>query len=211
MPDENEYFRKKPQQSRSRSVVNALLQAADQLLERTGDPNKVSLQGIAQRAGVGIGSLYDYFANRENLLGAFLARLTDANFAELEQRVNGTRSRTLDESLPELIEAVMSLYLEKPDRTRATVQTIVRLGWMKPVVVERDRFASVLKDRLRHEHPQLPDDETQLMTEVISDAVMGVVVTELWRERTPEQAAQVRQELTDLIRDRLKRLYAKYP
>ncbi|MGV3621818.1 MAG: TetR/AcrR family transcriptional regulator [Archangium sp.] len=203
MPDESEFLRKKPQQSRSRSVVNAIIEAADQLLERTGDPNKVSLQGIAQRAGVGIGSLYDYFANREGLLGAFLARLTDANFAALEKEVMGTQSMSFDQALPLIIDATLRTYLDKPDRTRAIIQAIARLGWMKPVIVERDRFAGVLTRRIQAEHPKLELAKVQLASEVLCDAVMGVVISELWRERDGEGSARVREEVVTLVRGRV--------
>lgn len=206
MPDESEYLRKKPQQSRSRSVVNAIIEAADQLLERAGDPNKVSLQGIAQRAGVGIGSLYDYFANREGLLGAFLARLTDANFAALEKEVLGTQSMPFEEALPLIVDATLRTYLEKPDRTRAIIQAIARLGWMKPVIAERDRFAGVLTKRLCTEYPKLEAAKVQLMAEVLCDAVMGVVISELWRERDAQRAVDVREEVVLLARTRVAEL-----
>lgn len=206
MPDESEFLRKKPQQSRSRSVVNAIIEAADQLLERTGDPQKVSLQGIAQRAGVGIGSLYDYFANREGLLSAFLARMTDANFAALEKEVVGTQSMSFDRALPLIVDATLRMYLEKPDRTRATITTIARLGWMKPVVAERDRFANVLTKRLCAEYPKLPVERVSLMSEVMCDAVMGVVVSELWRDRDAETSARVREEVVAVVRNHVAEL-----
>ncbi len=206
MPDESEFLRKKPQQSRSRSVVNAIIEAADQLLERTGDPQKVSLQGIAQRAGVGIGSLYDYFANREGLLSAFLARLTDANFAALEKEVVGTQSMSFDRALPLIVDATLRMYLEKPDRTRATITTIARLGWMKPVVAERDRFAGVLTKRLSAEYPKLPLERVTLASEVMCDAVMGVVVSELWRDRDAEASARVREEVVAVVRNHVAEL-----
>lgn len=208
MPDESDFLRKKPQQSRSRSVVNAIIEAADQLLERTGDPNKVSLQGIAQRAGVGIGSLYDYFANREGLLGAFLARLTDANFAALEKEVVGTQSMPFDQALPAIVDATLRTYLEKPDRTRAIIQAIARLGWMKPVIEERDRFAAVLTRRLHAEHPDVELAKVQLMAEVMCDAVMGVVTSELWRERDAQRSIDVREEVVTLVRTRVAALLA---
>lgn len=201
--DENEFLRKQPKQSRSRSVVNAIIEAADQLLERTGDPQKVSLQGIAQRAGVGIGSLYDYFANREGLLGAFLARVTEQNFAALEKEVSGTEQLTFDEALPLIVDATLRTYLEKPERTRATISTIFRLGWIKPTVVERDRFAAVLSARLLKSYPRLDPAKAQLTAELLCDCVMGVVMAELWRERTPERSARVREELVALVRERI--------
>lgn len=204
--DETEYFRKKPQQSRSRAVVSAILEAADQLLTRAGDPEKVSLQGIAQRAGVGIGSLYDYFSNRENVLGAFLSRLTDANFVELEKQVNATNSLPFDEALPLIVEATMKLYLAQPDRTRATIAAIARLGWMGPVVTERDRFAGVLTQRLCASYPELDPNEVQLTTEVLCDSVIGVVAGELWRTRSPAQHEKVRSEVVLMVKDAVRRL-----
>lgn len=207
-PDETEFLRKKPKQSRSRSVVNAIIEAADQLLERTGDPQKVSLQGIAQRAGVGIGSLYDYFANREGLLGAFLARITEQNFAALEREVVGTNELAFDQALPLIVDATLRTYLEKPERTRATVSTIFRLGWIKPVVSERDRFAGVLATRLLKSYPRLDAQQAQLTSELLCDCVMGVIMAELWRESTPERSARVRQELVELVRERISALLA---
>lgn len=206
MVDETEYLRKKPQQSRSRAVVSAILEAADQLLTRAGDPEKVSLQGIASRAGVGIGSLYDYFSNRENVLGAFLARITDANFARLEADVAATRELPFEQALPLIVDATMKMYLEQPERTRATIAAIARLGWMKPVVVERDRFAAVLTQRLVHSYPELDVNRAQLTVEVLCDSVIGVVAGELWRTRTPEESARVRREVSALVMDTVKRL-----
>ena len=75
--------------------------------------------------GVGIGSLYDYFANREGLLGAFLSRVTEKNFEALEREVMGTRSMKFDEALPLIVDAVLRTYLEKPARTRAVSSSTV--------------------------------------------------------------------------------------
>jgi AcrR family transcriptional regulator len=204
--DEAEYFRKKPQQSRSRAVVSAILESADQLLTRAGDPDKLSLEGIARRAGIGIGSLYDYFSNRENLLGAFLSRVTDANFVELEKQVNATNALSFDEALPLIVDATMTLYLAKPDRTRATIAAIARLGWMRPVVTERDRFAGVLAARLRVSFPELEPQQVQLTTEVLCDCVIGVIAGELWRTRTPEQHQRVRSEVVAMVKASVQRL-----
>ncbi|MDP2271626.1 MAG: TetR/AcrR family transcriptional regulator [Archangium sp.] len=204
--DESEYLRKKPQQSRSRAVVSAILEAADQLLTRVGDPEKVSLEGVARRAGIGIGSLYDYFSNREDVLGAFLSRLTDANFVELEKQVNATNAVSFDEALPLIVDATMKLYLAHPDRTRATIAAIARLGWMRPVVAERDRFAGVLAARLRVSFPELDPDKVQLTTEVLCDSVIGVVAGELWRTRTVEQHEKVRAEVVSMVKAAVQRL-----
>lgn len=200
MADDADFFRKKPTQSRSRSVVNAIISATDQLLERSGDPTQLSLEGIARRAGVGIGSLYDYFANREGLLGALVARITEANFEALSREVAQTEGMPFDQALPVILEKTMDTYLSSPVRTRGIAAAIFRLGWLKPVVRERDRFAELLARRLLAEHPHLDAAQVRLTAEVLCDCAMGVVVTELWRERTPAQLAAAKAELLTVVR-----------
>ncbi len=62
-------LRKLPRQHRSRALVNAVIEAAAQLLVR-GGRDAVTTNGVAVRAGVSIGSLYQYFPNREAILVA---------------------------------------------------------------------------------------------------------------------------------------------
>lgn len=58
------FMRKTPSQSRSIATVDAILSAAAQVLIHIGYRN-VSTNKIAERAGVGIGSLYEYFPGKE--------------------------------------------------------------------------------------------------------------------------------------------------
>jgi len=56
--------RKLPQQDRSKVTVEAILTAAAHILTEHGYDN-TSTNRIAERAGVSIGSLYQYFPNKE--------------------------------------------------------------------------------------------------------------------------------------------------
>lgn len=58
--------RKQPQQRRSRATVDKILAAAAQVLAEEGDG--ATTDRIAARAGVSIGSLYQYFPNKDALL-----------------------------------------------------------------------------------------------------------------------------------------------
>jgi AcrR family transcriptional regulator len=59
--------RKAPQQQRSTRLVDAILQAAVRVLEREGAAAFTTIR-VAQRAGVSVGSLYQYFPNKESIL-----------------------------------------------------------------------------------------------------------------------------------------------
>jgi len=65
--------RKQPLQGRSRDTVSAILAAAAQVFTRRGYA-ATSTNHIAARAGVSIGSLYEYFPNKDALLVALLGQ-----------------------------------------------------------------------------------------------------------------------------------------
>ncbi|WP_416057784.1 TetR family transcriptional regulator [Stenotrophomonas maltophilia] len=59
--------RKQPRQARSNDLVGAILQAAAQVLRDEGAPRFTTAR-VAERAGVSIGSLYQYFPNKAAIL-----------------------------------------------------------------------------------------------------------------------------------------------
>ncbi|MEZ5145401.1 MAG: TetR family transcriptional regulator [Acidimicrobiales bacterium] len=61
--------RRRPQQQRSRAKVDALLDATDELLAAEGAA-AVTTTAVTERAGVAVGTLYQYFAGVDALLGA---------------------------------------------------------------------------------------------------------------------------------------------
>jgi len=59
--------RKKPQQARSNDLVAAILEAALQVLAREG-AQRFTTTRVAERAGVSVGSIYQYFPNKAAIL-----------------------------------------------------------------------------------------------------------------------------------------------
>lgn len=59
--------RKKPKQARSEALVEAVLQAAVQVLAKEG-ASRFTMARVAEIAGVSVGSLYQYFPNKAALL-----------------------------------------------------------------------------------------------------------------------------------------------
>jgi AcrR family transcriptional regulator len=65
--------RKSPRQERSRTTVDAILEAALDLLASRGH-GATSTNAIARRAGVSVGSLYQYFPNKDAIVAALFER-----------------------------------------------------------------------------------------------------------------------------------------
>jgi hypothetical protein len=55
--------RKRPKQARSTDLVAAILEAAAQVLAKEGAPRFTTAR-VAERAGVSVGSIYQYFPNK---------------------------------------------------------------------------------------------------------------------------------------------------
>jgi AcrR family transcriptional regulator len=65
--------RKQPTQSRSEDTVASIVEAAAQVLETQGFEG-FNTNAVAERAGVSIGSLYQYFPNKDALTVALIRR-----------------------------------------------------------------------------------------------------------------------------------------
>ena len=98
--------RKRPKQARSTELVAAILEAAAQVLAKEGAPRFTTAR-VAERAGVSVGSVYQYFPNK----AAILFRLQSDEW------------RGTSELLRVILEDVQRPPLE---RLRAVVQAFVR-------------------------------------------------------------------------------------
>jgi AcrR family transcriptional regulator len=65
--------RRTPRQARSRATFEAIVEAAAQILERRG-ADALTTNHVAERAGVSIGTLYQYFSDKRALLLAAARR-----------------------------------------------------------------------------------------------------------------------------------------
>lgn len=75
--------RKMPRQGRSTETVRAIIEATARILEQDG-LGAFTTNAVAERAGVSIGSLYQYFPGKEALVGALIVRETSLLIAECE-------------------------------------------------------------------------------------------------------------------------------
>ncbi len=81
------------QQVRSRETFEAILQAAAQVFERRGYA-AATTNRIAERAGVSIGSLYQYFPNKAAILVALSERHLQQGIARLAPLIEFIRGRS---------------------------------------------------------------------------------------------------------------------
>ena len=112
--------RRDPTQARSRQTVDAIVEAAGQLLVEHGRQG-VTTNAVAERAGVSIGSVYQYFADKEAIFEA----LQERHRNQVEPLIHHTLARlgdpTVDvvDAIIGLVRAMVELHEHDPARMRA--------------------------------------------------------------------------------------------
>ena len=92
-------LRKEPQQDRSRHLVEAILEAAIRILKAGGS---FTMAEIAGKAGVSVGSLYQYFPNKQAVLFRLQTAEWDTSYREIERLLND-KSQTPERRLAAMI------------------------------------------------------------------------------------------------------------
>lgn len=122
-------MRRHPRQSRARATVEAIEEAASQLLER-GDECRFTTNHIAERAGVSIGSLYEYFADKDDILHARGEAEAEQLGGELWRRWRADERRMrLTLGARELLDLALSPFPSRPAFGRAMLRRYAGSPW----------------------------------------------------------------------------------
>jgi AcrR family transcriptional regulator len=117
-PIENLHPRKRPRQARSRQMQADILLAAADILRRRGLPS-LNTNAVAERAGVSVGSLYQYFPGKEAILAALVREMRRDMRADLLEAVARGKGRPLGEAIGELVDASLRHHARDPALTDA--------------------------------------------------------------------------------------------
>ena len=103
--------RKTPVQSRSEETVNVILQAAAQVLTIHG-VDGYNTNRIAERAGVSIGTLYQYFPNKDSIMAALIKLDSQKLYTRLKEVMESNGDR--NQKVYALIAVAVSHQFETP-------------------------------------------------------------------------------------------------
>lgn len=102
--------RKQPRQKRAQATVAIIVEGAARILEERGIEG-FNTNAVAERAGVSIGTLYQYFPNKQALVAALIGATQDRLIGAVEKALAATAGRPLAERVEALVWAAMSIHL----------------------------------------------------------------------------------------------------
>jgi AcrR family transcriptional regulator len=142
--------RKQPRQARAQHTVHAIIEASARILEEQGHGG-FTTNAVAELAGASIGTFYQYFPNKDALLGALIARETSRLVEEVEAAsMVATGRRALDG----VIEAAVRHQLRRPRLARLLDFEEARLPLDADTQLVRARIGTLLANILTR--PDLP-------------------------------------------------------
>jgi AcrR family transcriptional regulator len=109
--------RKQPRQRRSRETVAVILEAAARVLEQRGLEG-YNTNAVAERGGISVGSVYQYFPNKDALTLALIAKFEDALLAKVRDAVARSEGKSLTASLSLVVRAQIEAHAERAGLNR---------------------------------------------------------------------------------------------
>jgi len=191
-------MRKRPQQQRSRQMVDTLIEATARTIASKGlDGTTTPL--IADTAGVSVGSLYQYFEDKEALIAALLEKLARDVTQLLNQRVVLSEQSSMEDMVRSAIRVTLALMHSNEGLFLELARNWHRL----PV----DRVADVLEQHvmemgrlyfLKHLH-DYPVADLQVRLFIAYNSVLFTLVRFISQERGLLDETDVVEGLTRMV------------
>lgn len=192
-------MRKMPQQKRSREMVARLLDATATLLAERGLDNTTT-NHVAERAGVSIGSLYQYFPDKDALIEALLVRMggdISKVFRERAERVDIKRL-----GLREVVWFAISFGVQNI-RTDPLVSEIVKNWNRLPIDKLLDPleqfFLVIAQPYFLSNYQNYPIQNLEAKLYVLINSTLFTAIRYIHQQNPMVKEAQLIDTLTDMI------------
>lgn len=186
--------RKSPVQARSAASVDAILEATIQVLLKVGE-KRLTTTRVALRAGVSVGTLYQYFPNKSALLQAVLKRHLNEVTEAVERVCREQKANTLPNMAAALVIAFFEAKMKDAKTSVALYSVSADVDGAKIVRQMGIRCNNAIVEMLAAAREPLTKDP-QVVASMPQGAMTGISRRLLESDAPEEQFATLRQELT---------------
>ena len=179
--DEKPAGRRLPKQRRSSEVYFSIIKAAEQLIEKKGY-EKTTTNNIANRAGVSIGSLYQYFSDKLSVLSAIIDSRIEKHIDILCKSVEEVKDEGLDPYVETLLEACYNLFIVDRKAIKKYFLTEILMLRYKTILNARKRIAKLFSKDVQKYFPAKTSNEVDKNVELAVHALLGVIHGMIWHE-----------------------------
>ncbi|MCP4318043.1 MAG: TetR/AcrR family transcriptional regulator [Hyphomicrobiales bacterium] len=189
----NSDTRRKPRQKRSREKVDKILDAVETLATEQGLEALTTTQ-IADSTGFAVGTIYQYFGNRTELLIAAEVRM----FERLTEQLAAEVMRVLSEPVDEPIEQLIGIYIDSAKSQPGYLALLKFSVLNKPPGVNEATVHEFTGDLIsafvRAEHPNISDAQLSVTIKTVV-SILSVLTDVVLLEPDPDLQSRYQAEL----------------
>lgn len=163
---------KNPTQERSRQTVATILDACSRLLISEGFYS-ITTDKIAKEAGVSIGSLYQFFGNKESVVQAVVKNLLEEDKRILAEKMRTISPLPADQRVRAMLEAAFDI-CRRNSELRAKLTTIQYYVAEASYMTETIRY---FQEVVKYNLPPIPGRDMDKVSYVMVNAFIGMVNT----------------------------------
>lgn len=190
--------RKSPQQDRSKVTVDAILTAAAHILTEEGY-DTASTNRIAELAGVSIGSLYQYFPNKEALVASLAEHHANEMIELVESKLSDLFDAPIEVVLRELIKACVAAHTVNPKLHKVLNEQVPRIGKLKQVTNAEERTTDLIRAYLEKRRNQIQPQNFDLTVFILGRTVECLSHAAVIERPEFLSNGQLEQEITNLL------------
>jgi AcrR family transcriptional regulator len=189
--------RKSPVQARSAVTVEALHAATIQVLIQEG-LSRCTTTRIAERAGASVGSLYQYYPNRDALLAAVLEKHLEGIAAAVERTCQEHRGKRLSEMASAFVVTFLAAKLRDPQEAKALYAVAEERGGAALAARMRSRIVTAVAAMLASA-PDARFDDPDMVATIALGALVGPVQALLKGHAPAQVRPRLERELVLLV------------
>jgi AcrR family transcriptional regulator len=200
--------RKTPVQARSAVTVEAISEATIQILLTYGS-DRLTTTRVADRAGVSVGTLYQYYPNKQSLLFAVLEHHLRKVAETVEAACEQGCHKPLADMIKQVVEAFVNIKMERADISVALYQVAPDIGG--PALVKRmtQRLRKSIEAMLLTA-PDLELHPDKFAIEMMLAAMSGAMRSVLESGGSPAMMRKLREHLVLLCQSYMVAATAKH-
>jgi AcrR family transcriptional regulator len=194
----NKPARKQPSQGRSRATVETILDGCVRVLDQEGMQGATTSR-IAEASGVSVGSLYQYFANRDSILNALQDREFERTTNMIQTHLMRERFDTPHDLARTVIESLFRLYRSSPGLHRVLALEGLRVGPTERVQAFDHRIVETLRAFFESTIFPIRRKSKHAAAFVLYQSVRATMLAKILEEPPGISDEILTEELTDLV------------
>ncbi len=196
LPQPSPSTRKKPKQERSQATVEAILTATAHILTESGY-DRFNTNRVAELAGVSIGSLYQYFPNKEALILALAEQHALEMVALAQHHLEELEDCSISEVISRVIKAAFAAHAVNPRLHHVLHEQVPRSEVMR--LVADAKMEGMLRSFLDKRRDQMKPQNIDLTVFIVGRTIESLTHRAVLDRSELLKNGELEQEITTLL------------